>query len=88
MIARYGRYYLTQIDVNAAKNDLEEGSQKEGDGTESDRGWVTQPIGRGNLAPTMDDAPQIVPHLAPEGRYVYRTRRHTPNTTKPQRGDM
>ena len=26
-------------------------------------------------------------HLAPEGRHVYSTR-HTPNTLKPQRGDM
>ena len=25
------------------------------------------PSGLGDLAPTMDDAPQIVPHLAPEG---------------------
>ena len=37
------------------------------------RRWVPQPNGLGNQAPTMDDAPQIVPHLAPEGRYVYRT---------------
>ena len=35
------------------------------------RGWVPQPIGRGNLAPTMDTAPQIVPSFAPEERYVY-----------------
>ena len=35
------------------------------------RGWVPQPIGRGNLAPTMDAAPQIVPPFAPEERYVY-----------------
>ena len=27
--------------------------------------------GRGNLAPTMDAAPQIVPPFAPEERYVY-----------------
>ena len=27
--------------------------------------------GRGNLAPTMDTAPQIVPPFAPEERYVY-----------------
>ena len=50
------------------------------------RGWVPQPAGRGNLAPTMDTAPPIVPHLAPEGQHVYSTR-HTPNTLKPQRGD-
>ena len=29
------------------------------------------PSGRGNLAPTMDAAPQIVPPFAPEERYVY-----------------
>ena len=29
------------------------------------------PLGRGNLAPTMDAAPQIVPPFAPEERYVY-----------------
>ena len=40
---------------------------------ETRRGWVPQPVGLGNQAPTMDDAPQIVPHLAPEGRHVYRT---------------
>ncbi len=31
-----------------------------------------QPCGRGDLAPTIDDAPQIMPHLAPKGRYVYK----------------
>ena len=51
------------------------------------RGWVPQPVGRGNLSPTIDTAPPIVPHLAPEGRHVYRIR-HTTNTPKPQRGDM
>ena len=30
------------------------------------------PLGEGPL-PTMDTAPPIVPHLAPEGRHVYRT---------------
>ena len=34
------------------------------------RGWVPQPIGRGNLSPTIDTAPPIVSHLAPEGRHV------------------
>ena len=29
------------------------------------------PLGRGNLAPTMDATPQIVPPFAPEERYVY-----------------
>ena len=43
------------------------------------------PLGEEN-SPTMDTAPQIVTHLAPEGRHVYSTR-HTPNTLKPQRGD-
>ena len=36
----------------------------------------------------MDDAPQIVPHSAPAGRHVYSTAAYTPNTPKPQRGDM
>ena len=40
------------------------------------RGWVSQPIGRGNLAPTMDTAPQIVPPFAPEERYVYSSATH------------
>ena len=35
------------------------------------RGWVPQPAGRGNLSPTIDTAPPILPHLAPEGRHVY-----------------
>ena len=47
------------------------------------RGWVSQPAGRGNLAPTIDTAPQILPHLAPEGRHVYSTR-HTPNNQSPR----
>ena len=34
------------------------------------RGWVPQPIGRGNLSPTMNTAQPIVSHLAPEGRHV------------------
>ena len=50
------------------------------------RGWVPQPAGRGNLSPTIDTAPPILPHLAPAGRHVYSTR-HAPNTLKPQRGD-
>ena len=32
--------------------------------------------GRGNLAPTMDTAPQIVPPFAPEERYVYSSATH------------
>ena len=51
------------------------------------RGWVPQPAGRGDLSPTIDTAPPILPHLAPAGRHVYRTH-HTPNIPKPQRGDM
>ena len=54
------------------------------------RGWVTQPIGRGNLAPTIADISvtgDSILHLAPEGRHVYSTR-HAPNIPKPQRGDM
>ena len=38
------------------------------------RGWVPQPVGRGNQAPTMDAVPRILVqllHLAPEGRHVY-----------------
>ena len=39
--------------------------------------WVPQPAsGRGNLAPTMDAAPQIVPPFAPEERYVYSSATH------------
>ena len=38
------------------------------------RDWVPQPAGRGNLSPTIDTAPPILPHLAPEGRHVYSTR--------------
>ena len=34
------------------------------------RGWVPQPAGRGNLSPTMDTAPPILPHLPPERRQV------------------
>ena len=41
------------------------------------RGWIPQPVRR-EIAPA---------HSAPEGRYVYSTR-HTPNTPKPQRGDI
>ena len=41
------------------------------------RGWVPQPIGRGNLAPTIVNISvtrdSILP-LAPEGRHVYSTR--------------
>ena len=41
------------------------------------RGWVPQPVGRGNLAPTIEDVSvagdSILP-LAPEGRHVYSTR--------------
>ena len=36
-------------------------------------GWVPQPAGRGDLSPTMDTAPPIMPHFiapAPEGRHV------------------
>ena len=54
------------------------------------RGWVPQPVGRGDLAPTMRAGHRIwvlLVHLAPEGRHVYSTR-HAPNTLKPQRGDM
>ena len=41
------------------------------------RGWVPQPVGRGNLSPTIDTAPPIVSHLAPKGRHVPpRYRRH------------
>ena len=47
------------------------------------RGWVPQPIGRGNLSPTIDTAPPIVSHLAPEGRHVYRIR-HTTNNQSPR----
>ena len=36
-------------------------------------GWVTQPAGRGNQAPAMDDAAKIALPLAPEGRHVYST---------------
>ena len=54
------------------------------------RGWVSQPIGRGNPAPTIADTSvtgdSILP-LAPEGRHVYRRARCT-NIIKPQRGDM
>ena len=43
---------------------------------ETRRGWLPQPAGRGNLAPTIGDASvtgdSILP-LAPEGRHVYRT---------------
>ena len=56
---------------------------------ETRRGWVPQPIGRGDLAPTMRAGHRIwvlLMYLAPEGRHVYSTR-HTPNTTKPQSGD-
>ena len=34
------------------------------------RGWVPQPVGRGNLAPTMDTVPRIVLHLAPAERHL------------------
>ena len=53
-------------------------------------GWVSQPIGRGNPAPTIADisvtGDSILP-LAPEGRQVYRRAGYT-NILKPQRGDM
>ena len=55
------------------------------------RGWVSQPIGRGNPAPTRGghigaSGDSILP-LAPEGRHVYRRAGYT-NILKPQRGDM
>ena len=37
------------------------------------RGWVPQPVGRGNQAPTMDAVPRILVqllNLAPAGRHV------------------
>ena len=52
---------------------------------ETRRGWVPQPIGRGDLAPTMRAGHRIwvlLVHLAPEGRYVY-SRWHTPNNQSP-----
>ena len=49
------------------------------------RGWVPQPAGRGDLSPTIDTAPPIVPHLAPAGRHVYSTP-HTPNIPKAPEG--
>ena len=39
--------------------------------------------GRGNPAPTMDTAPQIVPHLAPAGRHVYSTAAYTKHNKAP-----
>ena len=54
------------------------------------RGWLPQPAGRGNLAPTIGDASvtgdSILP-LAPAGRHVYR-KRGIHKYLKPQRGDM
>ena len=41
------------------------------------RGWVPQPVGRGDLALTMRAGHRIwvlLVHLAPAGRYVYSTR--------------
>ena len=38
------------------------------------RGWVSQPVGLGFQAPTLDDTPPILLHLAPAGRHVYSTR--------------
>ena len=46
------------------------------------RGWVSQPVRLGNQAPTMDDTPPILLHLAPAGRHVYSTR-DTPNAQSP-----
>ena len=34
------------------------------------RGWVPQPAGLGNQAPTMDAVPPILLYLAPEERHV------------------
>ena len=54
------------------------------------RGWVPQPFGRGNLAPTIADisvTSDSILHLAPAGRYVYSTH-GIHKYLKPQRGDM
>ena len=40
------------------------------------RGWVSQPAGLENQAPTMDDTPPILLHLAPAGRHVYSNTGH------------
>ena len=53
------------------------------------RGWVPQPVGRGNLAPTMRAGHRIwvlLVRLAPEGRHVYSTH-GIHKYLKPQRGD-
>ena len=46
------------------------------------RGWVSQPVELEDQAPTLDDTPPILLHLAPAGRHVYSTR-DTPNNQSP-----
>ena len=51
------------------------------------RGWVPQPIGQGNLAPTMADISvtgDSILHLAPEGRHVYSRATCTKHTKAPE----
>ena len=71
---------------NARRKDATDPDGKTEGGIRS--GWILQPIGRGNPAPTIADISvtgDSILHLAPEGRHVYSQAGYT-NTLAPEEG--